>query len=282
MHRLGTVTLTLLLLAVPAQLFAKGETAKITIQSWHLKAPIEIVDPVILSNFNVWTGPGTWSSEPAFNASVPRFIIDWSSGAAPEVPDNLTCYKVSFYAKLPTERLVYVVYYAQDYHAHDRSFSRGYVYLPSREDQSYSVNVGTIIRGVEGQWFHSSSTWDDIAVPLIKNARVGRNPSEPGLDPGEPGIISGTVVDLTGQPMQQAKVWLEEFGVMRPREWLHYIEADDNGRFRFTHLRPGNYNVYAVPADASPLPRGKQPVHLSRYKPVGKINIQVVSGKNAG
>jgi hypothetical protein len=64
MHRLVTTTLTLLLLAIPAQLFAKGE---FTIQSLYLRVPIEIVDPVVLSKFNVWTGPGTWSSDPAFN-----------------------------------------------------------------------------------------------------------------------------------------------------------------------------------------------------------------------
>jgi hypothetical protein len=69
---------------------------------------------------------------------------------------------------------------------------------------------------------------------------------------------------------------------MRAREWFHYIEADQNGRFRFVHLRPGNYNVYAVPADASLLQRWKQSVHLSRYKPVGKTTVQVGSEKNAG
>jgi hypothetical protein len=282
MNRLLAVAFALLVFAVPSQLLAKAETTKITIQSLYLKAPVEIVDPVILSKFNVWTGPGTWSSDPAFNANAPGFIIDWSSGVVPEVPDRLTCYKVSFYSKLPNERLDYVVYYAQDYHAHDPSSRIGYVYLPGRDDPSYSLNVGTIIRGVEGKWFRSSNTWDDIAIPLIKNARMGRNPSEPGLDPGEPGIISGTVVDWTGQPMHDAKVWLEEFGAMRPREWFHYIEADENGRFRFEHLRPGDYNVYAVPADASPLPRWKQPIHLSRYKPVGKTTVQVGSDKNAG
>lgn len=115
MNRLLATAFALLLSAVPSQLFAEGEATKITIQSLYLKAPIEIVDPVILSKFNVWTGPRTWSSDPAFNANAPGFIIDWSSGAVPEVPDRLTCYKVSFYAKLPNERLVYVIYYAQDY-----------------------------------------------------------------------------------------------------------------------------------------------------------------------
>ena len=96
MNRFLAPALALLLCAIPAELFAKGETTKITIQSLYLKAPIEIVDPVILSTFDVWTGPGRWSSDPAFNENAPGFIIDWSSGAVPEVPDRLTCYKVSF------------------------------------------------------------------------------------------------------------------------------------------------------------------------------------------
>jgi hypothetical protein len=41
----------LLLSAVPSQLFGEGEATRITIQSLYLKAPIEIVDPVILSTF---------------------------------------------------------------------------------------------------------------------------------------------------------------------------------------------------------------------------------------
>jgi|ERR1700727_595834 hypothetical protein len=88
MDRLLAAAFALLLSAVPSQLFGEGEATRITIQSLYLKAPIEIVDPVILSTFNVWTGPGTWSSDPAFNENAPGFIIDWSSGTVPEVPDK--------------------------------------------------------------------------------------------------------------------------------------------------------------------------------------------------
>src|SRR5580704_18075260 len=83
MDRLLAAAFALLLSAVPSQLFGEGEATRITIQSLYLKAPIEIVDPVILSTFNVWTGPGTWSSDPAFNENAPGFIIDWSCGAIP-------------------------------------------------------------------------------------------------------------------------------------------------------------------------------------------------------
>jgi hypothetical protein len=188
MNRLLAAAFALRLSAVPSQSFAQGETTRITIQSLYLKSPIEIVDPVILSN-HVWARPVTWSSDPTFSANAPGSIIDWSYAAVPEVPD--------------------------------------------------------------------------------------------GLDHAEQGI-SGTVIDSTGQPMQQATVWWEEFGALRPRKWRDCIEADQNGRLRFVHLSPGDYNVYAVPAGASPLPRWKQPVHLSRYEPVGKITAQVGSEKNPG
>jgi hypothetical protein len=80
MNRLLTATLAFLLLTSHVRLFAKGETTRITIQGFHLKARIEIVNPLILSKFNVWVGPGTWSSEPGFNVNAPSFIADWSSG----------------------------------------------------------------------------------------------------------------------------------------------------------------------------------------------------------
>ncbi|MGA8621052.1 MAG: hypothetical protein WB660_21315 [Candidatus Sulfotelmatobacter sp.] len=130
MNGLLATAIAFLLSAVPSQLFAKGETTKITIQGLYLKAPVEIVDPAILSKFNVWAGPGTWSSDPSFNANAPGFIVDWSSAAVSEVPDGRTSYKVSFYAKLPNERLAYWI---------DQSRFRGWVcsqctrYLAVRE-----------------------------------------------------------------------------------------------------------------------------------------------------
>src|SRR5688572_12362004 len=39
---------------------AKGTTTKITITSAELQSPIEISDPEVLKNFNVWSGPGTF------------------------------------------------------------------------------------------------------------------------------------------------------------------------------------------------------------------------------
>ena len=64
MNRLLSAAFVLLLSATPSQLFAKGETTKITIKGLYLKAPIEIVDPVILSKFNIWTWTGHMVERP--------------------------------------------------------------------------------------------------------------------------------------------------------------------------------------------------------------------------
>jgi hypothetical protein len=189
MNRLLLATLlTFLLLGTATRLFAKGETVKITITGFDLRAPIEIADPQVLRRFNVWAGPGTGSTEPGFNPNVPSFVVDWSYGSVSNVPDRLTSYEVSFYAKLPSERLVYVVYYM-----YDPSARRGYVYLPGKDDEFYRLNISTIYHGVEGHWFRAWSAWDDVAAPLIK-ASLRR------FDPGEPGEVTGTVLDLEAKP----------------------------------------------------------------------------------
>ena len=56
MKRLLSVLVILLLLAIPAELFAKAETSKIIIKGADLRVPIEITDPKTLTNFLVWTG----------------------------------------------------------------------------------------------------------------------------------------------------------------------------------------------------------------------------------
>jgi hypothetical protein len=54
---------SLLILSVPTPLLAKGKTVKVTIKGAVLKTPIEISDPKILANFQVWTGPGTSTAD---------------------------------------------------------------------------------------------------------------------------------------------------------------------------------------------------------------------------
>ena len=82
-------------------------------------------------------------------------------------PGGLHRYQVSFYAKMPDERLIYVVFYEFD-PQYDPATEHGYVYLPGRTDEWYQLNVNTIFHGVEGKWFPAWSVWEGIARPLIE------------------------------------------------------------------------------------------------------------------
>jgi hypothetical protein len=126
------------------------------------------------ANFNVWTGPGTsWSGGTSPRDWVDTFIADWSQGVT-EHPKGLHRYEVSCYAKLPNERLIYVVFYE-----YDPATAHGYIYLPGRTEEWYRLNVSTIFRGVEGRWFRAWSGWDSVARPLIAGARVTASSTRP-------------------------------------------------------------------------------------------------------
>lgn len=150
----------LLILSVPAPLLAKGKTVKITIKGAQLKTPIEISNPRILENFQVWTGPGTNTSEGA------SLIIDWPQGPVTKPPESLDRYQVSFHTA-PNDQIVYVVFYAFSPGA-----EQGYVYLPGESDESAGLNVRSIWRGVEGKWFRAWSAWEHVARPLIEQAEL--------------------------------------------------------------------------------------------------------------
>jgi hypothetical protein len=152
----------LLILSVPTPLLAKGKTVKITIKGADLKTPIEISDPKILANFQVWTGPGT------SGADRQSLIIDWAQGPVRESPNTLRRYQVAFYAgPPPNEQIVYVVYYS-----FSPGVEQGYVYLPGESDEWVRLNMGSIWRGVEGKWFRAWSVWERVARPLIERAEL--------------------------------------------------------------------------------------------------------------
>jgi hypothetical protein len=161
-----SVLYILVLLSIPAELFAKSETSKIIIKGADLSAAIEITDPKTLADFVVWTGPGTSCLGCPKPVGTESFIVNWSEPlAAP--PKGLQRYEVSFYAKMPNERLVYVVFYE-----YDPATEHGYIYLPGRADESYGLNMGTIARGVEGKWFRAWGAWEGVARPLIAGAKA--------------------------------------------------------------------------------------------------------------
>src|SRR5438552_17518926 len=78
---------------MPAELFAKAETSKIVIKGADLSAPIEITDRKTLTNFIIWTGPGTGCEGVGCQKpSTESFIVDWSQTAA-DHPSGLHRYK---------------------------------------------------------------------------------------------------------------------------------------------------------------------------------------------
>jgi hypothetical protein len=155
--------LLLMLALTPAALFAKGKTVKIVLESADLAAPIEMTEPG-LEVFGVWEGPGVHADGVA---QKDGFIIDWRSGAVYEHPAGLAQYKVSFYADFGSEvRLVYQVFYE-----HDFSTQEGYVYLAPIE-----LNVRSIYRGLEGNWFRATADWEQA----VREAYTKAGPGRPG------------------------------------------------------------------------------------------------------
>lgn len=162
MMRTSLVLPALLLALLPAQLFAKAATTRVSIEGSGFT--INITDRNTLAQFNVWSGPGTFVNG---NSSRERqsFIVDWSQGALAEAPPGLPRFRVSFYGTLPrhnSESLLYVVTYAFDARS-----GRGYVYVPGAADPDYKLDVRSILRGVEGRWFHAWRAWDEVAGPQI-------------------------------------------------------------------------------------------------------------------
>ena len=149
----------LVVLSATALVFAKGPTTKITITGAGLRNPVEITNPEVLKNFNVWSGRGTFAGDAE---GTDGFIIDWVSGAIAERPNGLRTYALSFYTKnderpsngQPDPQLVYIVSYAVD-----PVTGQGYVYLPGKSDESYSLNTHSILRGCEGSWFRANAAW---------------------------------------------------------------------------------------------------------------------------
>jgi hypothetical protein len=101
-----------------------------------------------LKKFRVWTGPGTSSNQSQ------GLIVDWSRGFVKRPSAKFCVYTVSFYVNGRRERLAYVVLYACEPSTND-----GFVHVPGQGDPSYSLNVASVVLGVEGQWFHAWSAW---------------------------------------------------------------------------------------------------------------------------
>lgn len=159
-----------LVLGLSTTIWAKGATTRITISGANLTGAVEIADADMIDAFQVWSGPGTGGCfEGKCVEATEGFIADWSSGEVVDRPGGLWHYEVSFYvtdARFPgrpeLEHLGYVVSYE-----YDPVGAQGYIYLPGKGDQWYSLNSASIYRGREGRWFRATRAWKDAVLPLI-------------------------------------------------------------------------------------------------------------------
>ena len=104
------LTICISLLAVSTLVWSKGPTIKIVIEGDALSAPIEITDPDILSQFNIWNGPGVSTSGPDGVPHPPAYLdpgrsagrfIEWPKGEATARPSGLQRLEVTFYVGDP-------------------------------------------------------------------------------------------------------------------------------------------------------------------------------------
>jgi hypothetical protein len=152
--------------------FAKGTTTRITIAGAGLPGPIEIKDPKILENFNVWSGPGTRVNGVE---GTEGFIVEWASGVVTERPNSLREFEVSFHVRYAnrrfddqTDQLAYVVLYSVD-----SVTGQGYVYLPGRGDEHYVLNTRAILRRREGNWFRATAAWQSVVKNVLRGSANG-------------------------------------------------------------------------------------------------------------
>jgi hypothetical protein len=178
-YKKAAVVLFLLMAFISVTASAKGRTVKVVIAGGHLAHPIVLAEDTV-KQFGVWAGAGVTID------GVPQtsgFIIDWSQGAIEPPKEGLARYTVSFYAgckvgqdfgcNTETPLLSYVVVYA-----HEPSAGKGYVYLPGKNEEWYSLNIQSIFRKLEGQWFQATPEWERIVNPLIEDGPNAYSNSE--------------------------------------------------------------------------------------------------------
>jgi hypothetical protein len=171
------IAIVLILAGFSATLAGKGSTSRISISGGDLASSLEIRDPRIVEQFQIWTGPGTQTCLGGRGNCVEGtegFIVNWSAGpVVVEKPSGLQRYEISFFVvdeRFPGqthhEEVAYVVLYE-----YDPARWQGFVYLPGQGDQWYTLNSRSIYRRLEGNWFRATRAWQDVVVPLISPPR---------------------------------------------------------------------------------------------------------------
>ena len=139
--------------------WSKGDITKITVERVGSNDVVAISERDVLDRFAIWSGPGVvgWDTAKTIPPDDAAFIVDWTQGM-PTHASGLPTYKVTMYVdryEAPCDK--YVVLYQVD------EAGAGYVYLPRWDEEIGRCNMSLIARDVEGNWFRSTSAWDEVA-----------------------------------------------------------------------------------------------------------------------
>ena len=146
----------LLVLVLSQASLAKGIPDLVVIKSDDQSHSIEITDQETLKSFSPWTGQ----------------FIDWKKGVIAPPTQRVHKFEILFYRKWTGRhsigdrgdlKLIYTVKYCQSVDG-----SPGYIYLPGEGEQSYFINIGTILRdGHDGKWHQADATWEKVIQRLL-------------------------------------------------------------------------------------------------------------------
>ena len=159
------------LCVMPALVLAKGSTTRIEVGQGK-RAIVVLTGEESAGQFTIWSGPGTsvTTAEGTFVPTGEGDFVDWAAGPV-EAPQGLTIYSVRFYcaADAPGHEAIpsnqcYGVRYAV------APGGRGYIQIPPALDEEFPLNMQSIARGVEGNWYRASTRWDDTIRPRLTAA----------------------------------------------------------------------------------------------------------------
>jgi len=137
------------------------------------KAALVSIEAPVAGEFTIWSGPGTGVT--AGGATRIEFsdgdIADWQHGAV-AAPAGGPVYHVTFLCEAcePARKDAWRCYGVR--YAPGAGGAPGLIQIPEAGDPAFPLNLKTIYRGVEGQWFRASPKWEAIVRGRIHAAQT--------------------------------------------------------------------------------------------------------------
>jgi hypothetical protein len=134
------------------------------------KAPLVTIEAPVAGEFTIWTGPGTVSTGgDAQKSTHEGDIADWAHGAV-KAPSRGPVYNVAFLCEAcePARKDEWRCYGVR--YAPGKRGAPGLIQIPEAGDPEFPLNLQTIYRGVEGQWFRASPKWEEVVRGRIQAA----------------------------------------------------------------------------------------------------------------